>query len=180
MGNWAADVLRQRMGADAAIVASGLFHAGLAAGPVTLGALDTACFTTANPQLSLVSGAQLWAALERGLDPALSGLYNHSYRGTPVGIPQISGMQVWFDPEAPNEQHVQRVELNGKALMPQDEVRLAHTDAEASPEAGYLRIDAAQTVRTEVPTILREALEDDLRQRSPVPPPTGGRWMRVV
>jgi 2',3'-cyclic-nucleotide 2'-phosphodiesterase (5'-nucleotidase family) len=178
MGNWAADVLRERMHADAAIVSSGLFHTGLEAGWVTLGELDAACFSTANPQLSLVSGQQLWEALERGLEPERSHIHFGSYRGTPIGVPQISGMQVWFDPAAPAGEHVQRVMIDGKPLEPKREYRLAHTDAEGSQEYSYLHIDPAQTIETEVPTILREALEDDLRQRSPLPMPTGGRWNR--
>ena len=178
MGNWAADVLRERMQADAAIVSSGLFHTGLEAGGVTLGALDGACFTTANPQLSLVSGQQLWEALERGLEQERSHIHFGSYRGTPIGVPQISGMQVWFDPDAPVGEHVLRVMVNGQPLEPKRKYRLAHTDAEIHDEAGYLQTDPAQTIETEVPTILREALEDDLRQRSPLPRPTGGRWNR--
>ena len=176
MGNWAADVLRERMQADAAIVSSGLFNTGLEAGGVTLGVLDAACFTTANPQLSLVSGQQLWEALERGLEPERSHIHFGSYRGTPIGIPQISGLQVWFDPDAPVGEHVQRVMVNGRPLEPKREYRLAHTDAEGSPDSGFLKMDPAQTIETEVPTILREALEDDLRQHSPLPLPIGGRW----
>ena len=177
MGNWAADVLRERMHADAAILSSGLFHAGLEGGEVTLGTLDAACFTTANPQVSLVSGQQLWEALERGLDPERSHVYYGSYRGAPIGIPQISGMQVWFDADAPVGERVQRVMINGQPLDPKRKYRLAHTDAEGSQEYSYLQIDPAQTIETEVPTILREALEDDLKRRSPLPLPEKGRWI---
>ncbi len=81
MGNWAADVLRERMHADAAIVSSGLFHTGLEAGGVTLGALDAACFTTANPQLSLVSGHSYGLPWRRGLEPERSHIHYGSYRG---------------------------------------------------------------------------------------------------
>jgi hypothetical protein len=85
---------------------------------------------------------------------------------------------VWFDVDAPAGEHIQRVMVNGHPLEPKRKYRLAHTDAEASHESGYLQIDPAQTIETEVPTILREALEDDLRQRSPLPRPTSGRWNR--
>ena len=179
MGNWAADVLRERMQADAAIVSSGLFHARLEAGVVTLGTLDAACFTTANPQLSLVSGQQLWEALESGLDSEINEIHHHSYRGTPVGIPQISGMQVWFDPEAATGQRIRRVSLGSQPLTLETVYRLAHTDAETQEDVGYLRLNADQTIQTEVPTILREALEDDLRRRSPLPAPDFGRWLRA-
>jgi 2',3'-cyclic-nucleotide 2'-phosphodiesterase (5'-nucleotidase family) len=176
MGNWAADVLRERMGAEVGMVSSGLLHDGLDAGVVTLGALDAACFTTANPQLSLVRGVQLRDALERGLDPERSHNYYSSNRGTPVGLPQISGLQVGFDDEAPAGERVKLVLVNHQILEEDREYRVAHTDAEASPESGYLQIDPSQTIKTEVPTILREALEDDLKRRSPLPLPEKGRW----
>jgi len=176
MGNWAADVLRERMGAEVAIVSGGLFHTGLEAGTVTLGDMDKACFSTANPQLSLVTGAQLKAALERGLDEELTHYYHHSHRGTPVGIPQISGLQVGFDLDEPVGKRVKLVIVNKQLLKEESEYRVAHTDAETSGEAGYLHIDPSQTIKTEVPTILREALEDDLKRCSPLPLPERGRW----
>ena len=43
-------------------------------------------------------GAQIRQALERGLDPATCELKHHAYRGTPIGIPQVSGLTVEFDP----------------------------------------------------------------------------------
>jgi len=176
MGNWAADVLRERMDAEVGMVSGGLFHTGLEAGTVTLGALDAACFTTANPQLSLVTGAQLKVALERGLDEELSHYYHGSHRGTPVGLPQISGLQVGFDDNAPAGERVKLIIINKQLLEEDREYRVAHTDAETSSEAGYLTIDPSQTIKTEVPTILREALEDDLKHRSPLPLPERGRW----
>jgi hypothetical protein len=57
------------MNAEAAVVWAGQFHQGLPGGVVTLGQLDSAHFSSANPGLSEVRGAQIVAALERGLDP---------------------------------------------------------------------------------------------------------------
>jgi len=111
IGNLTADALRERMGADVALVCSGQFHQGLPAGTITLGQLDRACFTTANPCATEVRGAQIVAALERGLDPAVSQFKHHGFRGTPMGILQISGMVVEYDPDAQVGQRVQGVVL---------------------------------------------------------------------
>ena len=179
MGNLAADALRERMGADAAMVASGQFHQGLPAGTVTLGQLDAACFSSANPGLTVVRGAQILAALERGLDPGLTRTMGPGFRGAPVGMPQISGMWVAFDPDAQVGGRVQRVWIGEQPLEPARLYRLAHTDAETSPGTGYLSPDEGQPTQYEVPTILREAMADYLRQHSPLPAPATGRWVVV-
>ncbi len=179
IGNLAADALRERMDAEAALVASGMFHQGLPAGVVTLGQLDRASFSPANPAVTRVRGSQILAALERGLDPAINEPKHKGFRGTPMGIPQISGMVVEYDPEAEVGQRVRRVLVQGEPLDLTRTYRLAHTDAEIVPEFGYLLLEEGQEPRYEVPTILREAMEAYIQRHSPVPPPQSGRWVRV-
>jgi 2',3'-cyclic-nucleotide 2'-phosphodiesterase (5'-nucleotidase family) len=177
IGNLAADALRERTGAEVAMVASGLFHAGLPAGTISLGQLDAACFSTANPCLTEVRGAQILTALERGLDPALSQTMHPSFRGTPVGAPHISGMRVEYDPGGERGHRVRRVVVGEEGLDPERLYRLAHTDAETMAEVGYLVLDEDQETKTEVPTILREVIEEYLVRHSPLPRPIGGRWL---
>ena len=185
IGNLTADALRERMGADVAIVCSGQFHQGLPAGTITLGQLDRACFSSANPCVTEVRGAQIVAALERGLDPAISQFEHHGFRGTPMGILQISGMVVEHDPDAEVGRRVRRVLLRGgpggqdRPLELDRSYRLAHTDAETMPEVGYLVLGEAQTTEHEVPTIVREVIEDFVRRHSPASQPAGGRWVVV-
>jgi len=179
IGNLTADALRERIGAEAAIVSSGLFHQGLPAGTITLGQLDAACFTTANPFLTEVRGTQIVTALERGLDPAISRFKHHGFRGTPIGIPQISGMMVEYDPDAEVGRRVQRVMVQGKPIDPNRLYCLAHTDAETMSKVGYLVLDRGQSTEQEVPTIVREVIEDYVRRHSPVPQPMQGRWLSI-
>jgi 2',3'-cyclic-nucleotide 2'-phosphodiesterase (5'-nucleotidase family) len=179
IGNLAADALRERMDAEAALVASGMFHQGLPAGVVTLGQLDRASFSSANPAVTRVRGSQILAALERGLDPAISQPKHKGFRGTPMGIPQISGMVVEYDADAEVGQRVRHVLVQGEPLDLERVYRVAHTDAEIIPEFGYLLLGEGQEPRYEVPTILREAMEAYIQGHSPVPPPESGRWVRV-
>ena len=180
IGNFAADVLRQRMGAEAAMVSSALFHAGLPAGTVTFGELNDACFSTANPCRTEVSGAQLIAALEKGLDPEISKFMHPSHRGTPIGIPQIGGLVVEYDPEQEIGRKVRRVQVAGRPLDPDRTYILAHTDAETFGEQGYLELEENQETYHEVPTIVREAMEEYIREHTPVSAPEGGRWIRLM
>jgi 2',3'-cyclic-nucleotide 2'-phosphodiesterase (5'-nucleotidase family) len=179
IGDLAADTLRERMKADIAILTGGLFHGPLAAGKLTLGKLDAACFTTANPWLSEMRGDQIVAALERGLDPAVTQIKHGSMRGAPVGIPQISGLTVYYDSHTVEAQRIQRVLVQGQPIEADRLYRVAHTDAETMEEIGYLLIAPEQTIEQEVPTILREAMADYIREHSPVPVPQGNRWIAV-
>jgi 5'-nucleotidase len=180
LGNLAADALRSRMQADVALVSSGLFHKPLEAGPLTLEMLDSACFTTANPQLSKLSGAELLAALETGLDETYSARLVRAFRGTPIGFPAVSGMVVKYDPLA--QPRVQSVLIHGQPLLPDKTYTLAHTDAEVSSPnfpAGYFPLRDEQVVRVEVPTILREAIADYIQTCQPACAPDGPRLIQV-
>ncbi len=176
IGNLTADVLRHRLDADIGMVSSGQFHYGLPAGEITLGDLDKACFSSANPCLTVVSGAQISAALERGLDPEIYKHMHHGFRGTPVGIPQISGIEVWYDPNQEYGARVKQVLVANIPFQRDQTYRLAHTDAETMEEWGYIELAENQTSNYEVPTILREAIAEYLHQNSPVPPPIQGRY----
>lgn len=175
-----ADVLRERMGAEIGMVSSGLFQTGLPAGTITLGILNSCSFSTANPQLSKVRGEQILAALERGLNPEFYNILSKAHRGSPIGIPAVSGMVVEYDPQA--SPRVRRVLVNGQPLELERVYRVAHTDAEVTKDyypLGYFFIDDDQVERYEVPTILREAIEEYLATHNPVKRPEGERWRRV-
>lgn len=175
-----ADALRERMGTEVGLLCSGLFHRGLPAGKVTLGELNACTFSTANPQLSRVRGDQLLAALERGVDPERVHATYKAFRGAPVGWPAVSEMVVEYDPQA--SPRIKGVWINEEPLEPMRMYTVAHTDAEVITDtfpAGYLILEENQVVRVEVPTILREAIEDYLVAHQPVNRPPGGRWVRV-
>ena len=179
IGNLAADALKERFQADIAIITGGLFHGPLKAGTLTLGTLDQACFTTANPWLSEITGKQLLASLERGLDPELMNYEHRSLRGSPVGIPQISGLQVTYDGNAQQSPRIQKVLVNNQPLDPNKTYQVAHTDAETMSDVGCLLIDEEQIIKQEVPTILREAMADYIKAHEPVPVPKNRRWINI-
>jgi 2',3'-cyclic-nucleotide 2'-phosphodiesterase (5'-nucleotidase family) len=180
IGSLAADALRERMKADIALIVAGQFRRGLPSGVVTLGDMNEVSLSTANPQCTPLRGAQIVAALERGLDSALTETVSHGLRGTPIGRPQISGMQVEFDAGRPVGQRVVRVLVSGEPLSPERTYRVAHTDAETGREIGLLRPEPDQKTEADVPTVTREVLEDYIRRHSPVPAPKGGRWREAT
>jgi 5'-nucleotidase len=178
IGDLAADAVRLRMQAEACLLTGGMFHAGLPAGQVTLGDLDAACFSTANPQLSRVRGSQIRAALELALDPERIASKIKTFRGAPLGFPAVSGMQIVFDPQASAGNRLRRLLVGGEPLEENRLYRLAHTDAEVKTKEfpfGMLELEPGQVQQVELPTILPEVIADYLRAYSPVPRPAGGR-----
>jgi 5'-nucleotidase len=179
IGDLAAEAVRLRMRAEACLLSGGLFHGGLPAGRVTVGDLNAACFSTANPQLSQVRGSQIRAALELALNPERMASEFKVFRGAPMGLPAISGLQVACELQAREGARLRSVLVNGEPLDDERLYRLAHTDAEVITSnfpAGMLELEAGQVLQVEVPTILPEVIADYLRAYSPVPRPMGGRW----
>jgi 2',3'-cyclic-nucleotide 2'-phosphodiesterase (5'-nucleotidase family) len=180
VGNVAADALRERMEAELAILTGGLFHNGLPAGMINLGDLDACTFSTANPELAELRGEQILAGLERGLAPEFIQKRIHTFRGSPIGLPSVSGMTIHYDPAAPAGERLKQVWINGHLLEEKRVYRVALTDAEVAfsgSEYGYFFVEEEQMVKTEVPTIVREVLEDYLKRHEPVGKPTMGRWI---
>jgi len=66
MGNFLADVLRERLGADLAICISGSLNSGLPSGTVTLGDMFAVCSSPGNPAVTELSGGQILEILARG------------------------------------------------------------------------------------------------------------------
>jgi 5'-nucleotidase len=179
IGNLTADALRLRMKAEVAIVSSGLFHKGLPKGVVTLGDLDAACFSSANPCLTSFRGSQIMEALERGLDPTICQYLHHGFRGTPIGIPQVSGMTIQYNPDAETGSRVKNVLIQEEPLSLEHVYLVAHTDAETMREYGYFQLEEGQQSKHEVPTIVREAIADYLLQYETVSKPIRGRWQLI-
>ena len=115
-------------------------------------------------------------ALERGLDPSINQYLNRGFRGTPIGIPQVSGMTIQFDPNAETGSRVKNVLVQGEPLSMDRVYLVAHTDAETMQELGYFQLVHGQEPKYEVPTIVREAIADYLQQHKSIPKPARGRW----
>jgi hypothetical protein len=97
-----------------------------------------------------------------------------------MGIPQISGMQVTFDPKEPVGRRVKQVKIGVEPLQAQREYLLAHTNVEVAPDVGYLLLEGSQRTFQEVPTILLDVIESYVRRHSPLPQPARGRWLQAT
>jgi 2',3'-cyclic-nucleotide 2'-phosphodiesterase (5'-nucleotidase family) len=151
-----ADVLLDRMGAQVAVVAAGQAFTGpLPAGPFSRGVLWDVCSSTANPALVEMTGAQLAALVARGLDPAYAAERPRQLRGEARGLIHLSGACV----------REGRLIVGGQSLDPGQMVLVAGTDWEFEPYGGYADPAWGLHPKYDVPTILREALEEYVAAR---------------
>jgi 2',3'-cyclic-nucleotide 2'-phosphodiesterase (5'-nucleotidase family) len=159
VADWMADVLRERMGAEVALVAAGQAFTGpLPAGPLRRVTLWEVCSSTANPALVSLTGAQLAVLVAKGIDPTFAATTAPALRGSPRGLLHLSGVTV----------RRRQLLIDGKPVAPDRPYRVAGTDWEFESYGGYA--DPAWELRPkyDLPTILREALEDHLASHSPV------------
>jgi 2',3'-cyclic-nucleotide 2'-phosphodiesterase (5'-nucleotidase family) len=159
VGNFMADVLRERTHADVGLVAVGQAFSGpLPAGPLPRVALWDVCTSPANPGLVELTGAQLRALIARGLDASFARETNRALRGQLRGLFHLSGASVrdgqLFVGDAP--------------IAPERTYRVGASDWELQSYGGYADESWDLTPRFDVPTILREAAEEYLAAHRPV------------
>lgn len=156
--NLVADMLRARMDADLAVVASGQAFSGpLAAGPLQRLHLWEACSSPANPAVVMLRADQLAALVARGVDRAFAAEQPIQLRGAERGLFHFSGA-TYYDGE---------LLIDGAPLDPDRLYRVAATDWEFEDYGGYADPAWKLQPRYDMPIILREALEEYLAEARP-------------
>jgi len=174
LGNFLADVLRYRMDTEIAFVVTGMLDEAIPAGMVTFGDLCRASSSTANPGRAELSGKEIWETLNYGLSPEVTQERPAPLRGNPQGILQVSGLKVTFDPYADPTEQVVKVLVGTEPLDLGRRYSVAATDWELGELTAYSALDQTE-VTYDVPTILREAMEEYLPAHSPVSVTVEGR-----
>ena len=143
---WIAAMLRRRMNAEVGVFTDGLALRTIPPGTVDRRALWEASETGANPGVTEMTGAQLAQLVARGSDPELATETPRPLRGRPRGFLRIAGV----DPER---------------IDPERRYTVAGSDWELDPYGGYADAAWGLRVRYDFPTIIREAVEEDLARR---------------
>jgi hypothetical protein len=141
---WIAAMLRRRMDAEVGLFTEGMCLGDLPPGVVTRGALWEASESAANPGVAEIPGAQLSDMIARGNDPAFAAETPRPLRGRSRGRLEVAGI----DPGS---------------IDPERTYRVAGTDWELDPFSGLTLAEWRLKPRYDFPTIVREAIEEDLR-----------------
>jgi 2',3'-cyclic-nucleotide 2'-phosphodiesterase (5'-nucleotidase family) len=140
---WVAEMLRRRFDADVGLYPEGMTLAVLPPGPITRGALWEASDSAANPGVTRMTGDQLLDLIARGNDPAFRAEKPRPLRGRARG----------------------RLVVAGGPIEPGRTYTVAATDWELGTYGGYALAEWGLEVRYDFPTIVREAIEEQLRGR---------------
>ena len=100
LANLLADAVRDRAGAEVAVILPGHLRRALAAGPVTVGDMLHTLGTPTHPA-AVTRGAQLRALLEWRLAPARMAARPLPLRNKPAGQPAVAGLRLTLDPAGP-------------------------------------------------------------------------------
>jgi len=174
LGNFMTDVLRDRMKTEIAFVVTGMLDEAIQAGIMTFGDLCRASSSTANPGRAELSGKEILETLNYGLRPEVTEERPAPLRGNPQGILQVSGLEITYDPYTdPNEQVIE-VLVGTEPLDLERRYSAAATDWELGELTAYTHLDQRE-VTYDVPTIVREAMEEYLVAYSPVSVTVEGR-----
>ncbi len=176
IGQLGADALRVRFQADIAIIMAGAFHNHIEAGEVSLGSLNKATFSAANPYLSMITGKEIREGLEKCLDPEVINYYHHGLRGAPVGFPQISGLSIEYSPDNRLGEKIGSIVIGSEPLLDEKEYKIAHTDIELSKRFGCIGRQEHQVVKHDPEIILRDVIERYFKDNSPLNMQLENRW----
>lgn len=165
LGNLIADAARSAVGAEVALVqASQLRNVVIPAGEVTRESLvDALLYPDESVVLVEISGAQIEAALERGLSmlpkkPSTSFL-------------QVSGLNVTYRSEQPAEGRVVEIRVGGAPLAAGKTYKVAMPASLAKGALGYFRI--FNELKPEQGPTIGDAAADYVRAMRTVSPQTG-------
>jgi 5'-nucleotidase len=142
IANFAADAVRAAMGADVALLNAGGFRSDHVLGPGPITRRDVlALLPFQNPLLLLsVTGAQLRAALEHGLDRRVAN-------GQSGALPHASGLRIAYDPAQPKGSRIVDLLVNGRTLKDEASYRLATSNYLAGGGDGYAMLKGLPVLR---------------------------------
>ncbi len=170
LGNLVADAMREAAGADAALTNAGGIRASVPAGEVTVGQVY-AVLPFDNWVISFrIPGRELRAALETSLAKAGQG---------DGGFPQVSGLTVAYDPDAPPLTRVREVTVGGAPLEDDRLYLVATNDFLAAGGNGMTAFAGREPVLNDSGRLLRDLFADFVRRKGTVGGAAEGRIRRV-
>ncbi len=176
LGNWVADILREKTKTD--IILVGGLQADLKEGNITIGdvyeilpiidKIDTVGFNLAILELS---GEKIENILKHSVGWALEN--------SKFGILQLSGLKMAYDPKRPKNNQIVDITVNGEKLDLNKIYKVAVNGYLASGGDGYYDIITAEK-RIDTGLMDFDVVADYIKTHSPItPPPIEGRIVRI-
>jgi 5'-nucleotidase len=171
IASFAADAVREALGADIALLNAGGFRSDHVIGPGPLTRRDIlALLPFQNPLLVLsLSGAQLREALEHGLDRRV-------VNGQSGAMPHVSGLRIVYDPTRPRGSRIVELSAGGQPVTAESRHRLATTNYLAGGGDGYAVLKGLPVLRpAEGSPLETEVVLQAMQRAGSIAPQTDGR-----
>ena len=171
IANFAADAVRNALGADIALLNAGGFRSDHVLGPGPITRRDVlALLPFQNPLLLLsITGAQLRDTLEHGLDRRI-------VNGQSGALPHVSGLRIVYDPTRAKGQRIVELTANGRAVTAEASYRLATSNYLAGGGDGYAMLKGLPVLRTaEGSPLETEVLLEAMERAGTIAPQLDGR-----
>nr|WP_058303339.1 bifunctional UDP-sugar hydrolase/5'-nucleotidase [Gorillibacterium timonense] len=165
LGDLLANAIRRATGTDVALVNAGQLVEGLSKGTVTEGMLHRICPSSIHACVTHLTGTDLLQALEESLLPenTTRNIYGYGFRGTALGMLNVSNMTIHYDAEAPSYRKIFRVDLNGEPLV-HDRIYRVGTIGMFLFGLGYPTLANGTETRHQLPLFLRDLLAAELKR----------------
>jgi 2',3'-cyclic-nucleotide 2'-phosphodiesterase (5'-nucleotidase family) len=174
VGNFIADVMREALGADVAVMNGGGIRGDKITPPGTLMRRDVYTLVPFNNAVVMVelTGAAVRQMLEHGLAQA---------DNEGGGFLQVSGARVSYTPGRPAGSRIATLEVGGKAVDPNARYRVATIDfiangGDGQPAFRGARVLVSSTSAPDLPTLVLQAIE----ARKTIAPGVEGRLRAVA
>lgn len=171
IANFAADAVREALGADIALLNAGGFRSDHVIAPGPLSRRDVlALLPFQNPLLVLsISGAQLREALEHGLDRRV-------VNGQSGAMPHASGLRIVYDPALPKGRRIVELTATGQPVTAESRYRLATSNYLAGGGDGYAVLKGLPVLRpAEGSPLETEVLLQAMERAGSIAPQIDGR-----
>jgi 5'-nucleotidase len=172
LGNLLAAGLRQWTQAEIGLVNAGQLLSGLEAGAVSRAKMLQICPGPINPCRMVLTGSEILQALEESLlkDFSEKRIRGFGFRGEVLGVLSVDGLQIEYDPTAPDYNKIYLVQVQGAALEPEREYVVGTIDM-FTFGVGYLSLQRGKHIEYLLPEFLRDVLagslcDDALREGS--------------
>jgi 5'-nucleotidase len=178
LGNLLAAGIRRGTGAELALVNAGQLLEGLEEGAVTAGRLLEICPSPINTCRMLLTGGQIWKALEesRIQEFMMKPLLGYGFRGKVLGTLNMDGMRVEYDPTAPAYSKILHVWVGDEPLDPLKEYVVGTIDM-FTFGIGFLTLSEGNGVEYFLPNFIRDIIREELQIPEAIEASKVRRWM---
>lgn len=165
LGNLLAQAVRERTGADFALVNNGQFLEGFAEGEVTKDMLLKRCPSPVQVCRMKLNGKAIRWTLEESLleEKQNYRFQGFGFRGDVLGGMSVDGIEIEYNPTGPDMGRIQRILIDGEPLDETKDYLIGTLDL-FTFGVGYKRLQEGHNMEFYLPSFIRDVLTPVLRE----------------